>query len=103
MLSLGRLQFATPAPALLSQKTQRRIQCMVQSIAKPPKRVTQRKTAVRRTSKLATSKPDKTSGAGRKRIATEPDQAEIAEREAVARTFFNPTSARAARAAFLKR
>lgn len=76
---------------------------MAHAIMKQPKRVTQRKTAVRRTSKLVTSKPNKTTATGTKRIATEPDAAEIAEREAVARAFFNPTSAHAARAAFLKR
>ena len=36
------------------------------------------------------------------RSATEPTAKEIAEREAVARALFNPVSARAARAAFLK-
>ena len=35
--------------------------------------------------------------------ATDPTATEIADREAVARSFFNPTSAHAARAAFLKR
>src|SRR5579863_5033334 len=38
-----------------------------------------------------------------RRIATEPTAGEIAEREAVAHALFNPRSARAARAAFMKR
>jgi hypothetical protein len=63
---------------------------MAQTAVKSKKQATLRKTA-RRPAKSA------------RRAATPPTAKEIDSRKAVARTFFNPISAAAARAAFLKR
>jgi hypothetical protein len=79
---------------------------MAEANLKQSKPVAPRKSAARATPKPVmhkSKKPATTRPMGSKRIATEPQPHEIAEREAVAQALFNPASARAARAAFLKR
>ena len=66
---------------------------MAQTTVKPKKAAAPRTAAKRTRAKRKTSR----------RPPTEPTAAEIEARKAVARAFFNPTSAAAARTAFLKR
>lgn len=86
-------QFRRGGEKVTSPVTQkvRILKDMAQTTAKSRKQARPRKTAARRPAK---------SGRG---IPTEPTAQEIAARKAVARTFFNPVSAAAARGAFLKR
>ena len=93
--------------ALLAKpKKEHRIADMAGTILKHSKSVARRKLIAGANVKPGLVKPKKPSTARpatAKRVATEPSADEIAEREAVARAFFNPASARAAQAAFLKR
>jgi hypothetical protein len=82
------------------------IAVMAKAILKQSKPIAPRESTARATPKPVmhkSKKPAATRPVGSKRAATEPQTHEIAEREAVARALFNPASARAARAAFLKR